>query len=72
VSNKQLKRLCQKAVEVNRNKSKNIHKENGLPILLKKRAKVVVFQTNFAANVQSAKQLITRGNIFSPRRKSFQ
>jgi ribosomal protein S4 len=71
LSNKQLKRLCKKAAEVNRNKSKNINKENGLLILLEKRLEVIIFRAHFAASVQSARQLITHGNILVNGKKVF-
>jgi small subunit ribosomal protein S4 len=63
LSNKQLKRFCQKAGGANSNKSKNVNKENVLLILLEKRLEVVIFRAHFTASVQSARQLITHGNI---------
>jgi small subunit ribosomal protein S4 len=71
LSNKQLKSLCQKSVKVSYNKSKSITKESMLLILLEKRLEVVLFRSHFAASVQSARQLITHGNILVNGKKIF-
>jgi ribosomal protein S4 len=71
LSNKQLKRMCKKALEVNPNKHENITKENRLLILIEKRLEIIIFRAHFAASVQSARQLITHGNILVNGKKVF-
>jgi small subunit ribosomal protein S4 len=71
LSNKQLKRMCKKTSEVDPDKHENITKESKLLILLEKRLEIVIFRAHFAKSVQSARQLITHGNILVNGKKVF-
>ena len=71
LTDKQLKYLCKTSIKINNIKPKSNRTEDVLLTLLEKRLETIIFRAHFAGSIQSARQLITHGNILVNGRKVF-